>query len=186
MNIDTLLTGQGLMFLFFASAAILSGLLVVLLQNPLRAALSLVLNLFSIAGLYLSLNAYFLATVQVIVYAGAIMVLFLFVIMLLNLGQPGNTASYKGVRAISAFSFALGTAGLLGLIVFRGVLNTPLIKDPIVRGFTAGSVEGIGHALYDPKLPWLFTFEWTSVLLLIAVIGSVVLAGRRIDTGGSK
>ena len=179
MTLQAILSGQGLMFLFFAVAAIASGLLVVILQNPLRAALSLVINLFSVAGLYLSLNAYFLATVQVIVYAGAIMVLFLFVIMLLNMGQANLNTSYRGVRTIIAFSSAIGFGGLMSAVALKGQPNVMLPADAMVTGSSAGSVEGIGKVLYNPNLPWLFAFEWTSFLLLVAVIGAVVLAGKR-------
>lgn len=179
MTLQAILSGQGLMFLFFAVAAIASGLLVVILQNPLRAALSLVINLFSVAGLYLSLNAYFLATVQVIVYAGAIMVLFLFVIMLLNMGQANLNTSYRGVRTIAAFAAAIGLGGLTSAVAIKSGTSLMLPAESTVGGSTAGSVEGVGKVLYNPSLPWLFAFEWTSFLLLVAVIGAVVLAGKR-------
>jgi NADH-quinone oxidoreductase subunit J len=186
MTLQAILSGQGLMFLFFAVAAIASGLLVVVLQNPLRAALSLVINLFSVAGLYLSLNAYFLATVQVIVYAGAIMVLFLFVIMLLNMGQPNLTTSYKGLRTIIAFSTAVGLGGLMAAVAVKANQPVALPTEAPIGGFAPGSVEGIGRVLYNPALPWLFAFEWTSFLLLVAVIGAVVLAGRRQSSSEGK
>jgi NADH-quinone oxidoreductase subunit J len=179
MTLQAILSGQGLMFLFFAVAAIASGLLVVILQNPLRAALSLVINLFSVAGLYLSLNAYFLATVQVIVYAGAIMVLFLFVIMLLNMGQANLNTSYRGVRTVIAFASAFGLGGLMTAVALKGQSPVMLSAETLVNGSPAGSVEGVGKVLYNPSLPWLFAFEWTSFLLLVAVIGAVVLAGKR-------
>ncbi|MEY3602421.1 MAG: hypothetical protein RL169_1665 [Armatimonadota bacterium] len=179
MTLQAILSGQGLMFLFFAVAAVASGLLVVILQNPLRAALSLVINLFSVAGLYLSLNAYFLATVQVIVYAGAIMVLFLFVIMLLNMGQANLNTSYRGIRTILAFASAVGLGGLMSAVVIKGVAPLMLPAETMIGGATPGSVEGVGKVLYNPSLPWLFAFEWTSFLLLVAVIGAVVLAGKR-------
>lgn len=186
MTLQAILSGQGLMFLFFAVAAIASGLLVVILQNPLRAALSLVINLFSVAGLYLSLNAYFLATVQVIVYAGAIMVLFLFVIMLLNMGQANMHTSYRGVRTIAAFASAIGLGGLMSAVAIKGQAAVVLPAETMVNGSTAGSVEGVGKVLYNPSLPWLFAFEWTSFLLLVAVIGAVVLAGKRQQSSEGK
>lgn len=179
MTLQAILSGQGLMFLFFAVAAIASGLLVVILQNPLRAALSLVINLFSVAGLYLSLNAYFLATVQVIVYAGAIMVLFLFVIMLLNMGQANLKTSYTGLRTIIAFASAIGLGGLMVAIALKDKSPVYLPSEATLTGSSPGSVEGVGKVLYNPSLPWLFAFEWTSFLLLVAVIGAVVLAGKR-------
>lgn len=167
-----------LLFLPFAIGAILTALLVVLNSNPVRSALFLVLNLFCIAILYLLLNAYFLAAVQVIVYAGAIMVLFLFVIMLLNLGAPDRTPN----RLKSQLPLALLGGGALGgallWTIAKGVPLTPMAAEPVVKGHLLGTPHGIGLTLYDPALPWLFPFEVTSILLLIAVIGSVVLARR--------
>lgn len=184
MDIASLLTGQGLIFGVLALGALASAILVLLTANPLRSALFLVLNLFCIAGLYLTLNAYFLATVQVIVYAGAIMVLFLFVIMLLNLGAPDRSADRMRWQAPLAAAAGLVLAGILGTVLLRGVPSLPAVSENGPSGVPMGSVQGIGKELYDPSHPWLFPFEVTSVLLLIAVIGSVVLARKA--TGGAR
>lgn len=167
-----------LLFLIFALAAIATALLVVLNNNPVRSALFLVLNLFCIAVLYLLLNAYFLAAVQVIVYAGAIMVLFLFVIMLLNLGTPDKTPDRLKGQIPLALLGGLTLGGSLLWTISKGVPLTTMADEPTVKGHFLGTPHGIGLTLYNPELPWLFPFEVTSILLLIAVIGSVVLARR--------
>ena len=244
--LDALFSIQTLLFLTFAAGAVATAIALVLHPNPLRAGLFLVLNLFCVAVLYLLLNAYFLAAVQVIVYAGAIMVLFLFVIMLLNLGTPDRTADRLKWQTPVAVVAGLALASVFGGVIYFSVPYTPpasvdlsfakaeiqttnadgsitrrrrrgpsaqntggaggaaegqpasaapseagdvplvsVIQMPAV----SGTAEGVGRTLYDPAAPWLFPFEMTSILLLIAVIGSVVLAKRRIpgdETGASR
>ena len=197
-----------ILFLIVAALALVMALLVVLNPNPVRSALFLVVNLFCIAGLYLLLNAYFLSAVQVIVYTGAIMVLFLFVIMLLNLGSPDRSPNKLKAQAPIAILGGLLLAGTLVGAITKSTttLQTvpqheatkdakpiqaqmPLLMDapePMVGKDTLGSPQGIGKTLYDPKKPWLFPFEMTSILLLIAVIGSVVLARRSYGEEASK
>jgi NADH-quinone oxidoreductase subunit J len=154
----------------------------VLQNNPVRSALFLVLNLFCVAVLYLLLNAWFLATIQVLVYAGAIMVLFLFVIMLLNLRVAGPGRGSAQAAAADRRSRGLVLALLIGGMVLSPVQNPQVVRTPEeLRAIEhMGTVSGVGLNLYDPNQPWLFPFEVTSVLLLIAVIGSVVLAKRRL------
>jgi NADH-quinone oxidoreductase subunit J len=132
-----------------------------------------------LALFYLSLSAQFIAAVQVIVYAGAIMVLFLFTIMLLNLGGPGAMRERGGLQKPFAVGLALVFIGTLGL---AGALGTGLgrtLATPatLTQG---GTVQAIGVSLFDPNAPWLFAFELTSVLLLLGIVGSIVLAKRRI------
>jgi len=169
-------------FFVFAAGAVATALAMVLQNNPVRSALFLVLNLFCVAVLYLLLNAWFLATVQVLVYAGAIMVLFLFVIMLLNLGTPDRAVDrLKPQQPIAVL------AGLVLALVICGIVLSPIQNPQAMRTAQEvaaleqmGTVSGVGLNLYDPNQPWLFPFEVTSILLLIAVIGSVVLAKRRL------
>jgi NADH-quinone oxidoreductase subunit J len=175
-----------ILFLILAAIALAMALLVVLNPNPVRSALFLVLNLFCIAGLYLLLNAYFLSTVQVIVYTGAIMVLFLFVIMLLNLGTPDRTPNKLKGQAPLAILGGLLVAGALVWAITKGATGIALPAEPLVGEHALGTPHGIGKTLYSPKLPWLFPFELTSILLLIAVIGSVVLARRAYGEEVSK
>ncbi len=169
-------TGEMILFIIFGAAAIATALVMVLQTNPVRSALFLVLNLFCVAVLYLLLNAWFLAAVQVLVYTGAIMVLFLFVIMLLNLGTPDREADrLRPQQPIAVLS------GLVLALIIGGVVLSPLPNpSPTLRDDRLGTVEAIGRNLFDPAQPWLFPFEVTSILLLIAVIGSVVLAKRRL------
>jgi NADH-quinone oxidoreductase subunit J len=215
--ITDLLSWQVLLFLAFGTGALASAIAVVLYPNPVRSALLLVLNLFCVAVLYLLLNAYFLAAVQVIVYAGAIMVLFLFVIMLLNLGSPDRTPDRIKWQQPVAIGVGMIAAGVFSAVIFASVPAVPTVKErpesPVAAAAFAvqggesapasgppvgelpvqtlsdpilsdpermGTAEGIGKTLYNPALPWLFPFEVTSILLLIAVVGSVVLAKRRL------
>lgn len=200
-----------LLFLLFGVGALVTAVMVVLFPNPVRSALFLVLNLFSIAVLYLLLNAYFLAAVQVIVYAGAIMVLFLFVIMLLNLGTPDRSLDRLRWQQPAAIIVALVLAFLFGWTIYASVpavapataMSTPdatATVSPATPSYvesrpdpnslapltpdTMGTVSGVGRNLYDPNQAWLFPFEVTSILLLIAVIGSVVLAKKRFPGEG--
>jgi NADH-quinone oxidoreductase subunit J len=197
-----------LLFLLFGASALVTAVTMVLFPNPVRSALFLVLNLFCVAVLYLLLNAYFLATVQVIVYAGAIMVLFLFVIMLLNLGTPDRSVDKLRWQQPAAVCIAVVLTALFGAVIYQSVPadgpavvmlnpapniyaptseanpylttqkeNSELLRD--VTPDTMGTAVGVGQNLYNPNQPWLFPFEATSILLLIAVIGSVVLAKRR-------
>jgi NADH-quinone oxidoreductase subunit J len=169
-------------FLIFAAGAVGTALAMVLQNNPVRSALFLVLNLFCVAVLYLLLNAWFLATIQVLVYAGAIMVLFLFVIMLLNLGAPDRAVDRLKPQQPVAVLAGLVLALLIGGMVLSPVQNPQVVRTPEeLRAIEhMGTVSGVGLNLYDPNQPWLFPFEVTSILLLIAVIGSVVLAKRRL------
>jgi NADH-quinone oxidoreductase subunit J len=214
------LSAQVLFFLLFGVGALATCLVMVLNPNPVRSALFLVLNLFCVAVLYLLLNAYFLAVVQIIVYAGAIMVLFLFVIMLLNLGTPDRQRDRLQWQQPVAILGGLVLVGLFSATIYSSVPAVPerirgnsgpqrsvfaVADAPTAGGVvplrssdipsdsaavdaiplekpnpeTMGTVFNIGKTLYNPNEPWLFPFEITSVLLLVAVIGSVVLAGRR-------
>ena len=143
-------------------------------RNPVSSALWLVLNLFCIAGLYLTLNATFIAVVQVLVYAGAIMVLFLFVIMLLNLSAG------QGRRQ---FSFRLALAYVLGVIVLAqftyvlasgmGMLPDPV---PVAAAVASGSPTTLAKELFTR---YALLLEVIGLLLLAATIGAVVLARKR-------
>ncbi len=168
-----------LLFWILASLMILSAVFVVANRNPVRSALCLVLNMILLAIMYLSLSAQFIAVVQVIVYAGAIMVLFLFVIMLLNLGAPNALKEKGGMHSLIAVAAA---GAFLVLLSGAGAISTGLPAEQVTKKFLVdgGTIESIGLALYNPQLPWLFPFEVTSFLLLVAVVGAIVLAKRRI------
>lgn len=182
------LTADVIIFAHFAPGAILTAMMMVLHPNPMRAALFLVLNLFCVAVFYLVLNAWFLAAVQVLVYAGAIMVLFLFVIMLLNLGTPDRTVDRLRLQQPIAIVAGLLLVGVVGWTVLSqvSVPETALAAMRTAENQRMGTVESIGRTLFAPNLPWLFPFEVTSVLLLIAVIGAVVLARHRTKEEGEE
>ncbi len=166
-------------FWVLALLSIGSAILVVANRNPVRSALSLVVNFFVLAVLYLSLSAQFIAAVQIIVYAGAIMVLFLFVIMLLNLGAPEGLRESGGLQAPVALLLALI---FLGAITGAGAISAglgPVSATPQTLA-TGGTVRTVGLSLFNPSLPWLLPFELTSILLLVGAVGAIVLAKRRL------
>jgi NADH-quinone oxidoreductase subunit J len=166
----------------FVLAAIMSlggAIGVVASRNPVHAALGLIASLFGVAVLFVDLDAHFLAAVQVIVYAGAIVVLFLFVIMLLGVDRSEDlsTDPIAGQRplAIVAGVGILGTA-LATLFLTDRALDEVVIGTPSFVGPLSGgdeNVEVLGRALFTE---YLFAFEVTSVLLVIAIVGAVVLA----------
>jgi NADH-quinone oxidoreductase subunit J len=168
-------TGVAIAFWALAAVAVLCSLLVVTSRNPVASVLYLVVTFFCLAGLFVTLHSHFLAAIQVIVYAGAIMVLFLFVVMLLNLGTPQwfdvATTPFKAVALVLGIGFvaALAAAGLGDF--------EPSIAGPAagVSPDVLGSTEAIATALYSAYyLPVLVT----ALLLLVAMVGAVVLARR--------
>jgi NADH-quinone oxidoreductase subunit J len=173
------LTATQLLFWILALISVGSAIAVVANKNPVRSALFLVVNFFVLAIFYLTLSAQFIAAVQIIVYAGAIMVLFLFVIMLLNLGAPEALRERGGMAAPAAIVLALI---FLTVLSGAGAISSGLGASKATPAWLAssGTVETVGLTLFDPRNPWLFPFEVTSFLLLIGVVGAIVLAKRRI------
>ncbi len=163
-----------ILFLVVAIAATVSALLVVTRRNPVSSVLFLIVNFFCLAVLYLTLSAQFIAVIQIIVYAGAIMVLFLFVIMLLNLGDERRLTEQRSPRRWVAA--LLAAAVLAELVVGLGI---PLGGGPQTlhpSSAQMGTVESIGKALYTK---YLFPFEVTSALLLAALVGVIVLGKKK-------
>jgi NADH-quinone oxidoreductase subunit J len=162
-----------LLFYFAALIAVGSAILVVLNRNAVYSAIFLVLCFFSLAMIYLLLEAYFLAVLEIFIYAGAIMVLFLFVVMLLNLGREKALPHFmKFQRALSLMLVILFFFGVsLIMVDGSGELHQPTIK------FSSGSVYALGEALFTK---FLLPFEVASLLLLVALIGTVYLAKRKI------
>ncbi|HEX7070477.1 MAG TPA: NADH-quinone oxidoreductase subunit J [Rhodothermales bacterium] len=163
-----------ILFFVLAIVAIAAALGMLIARSPVVSALWLVLNLFCIAGLYLTLNAEFIAVVQVIVYAGAIMVLFLFVIMLLNLGE---------LPRLQTFDWKLGAAfivgvGILAVLVYVVASTLEILPGSLVASTDAntGSAPVLARELYTR---FALPFEIIGVLLLVATIGAVLLARRR-------
>ena len=168
------MTLESILFYSLAAVAIASALLVVTRRSPVISALYLILNFFCLAGLYLTLHAQFIAVIEIIVYAGAIMVLFVFVIMLLNLGDERKLAEGMSYKKAVAVGLA---AGLLTELIY--VIESSWIVLPASatnRGMEIGTVEYIGGQLFTG---YLFPFEVTSVLLLVAIVGAIVLAKKK-------
>ena len=161
------------LFLILGGVALVSGGLVVFQKHPLRSALWLIVNFFAVAGIYLLAHAEFIAAIQVIVYAGAIMVLFLFVIMLLNIRQP---EAEPKIPFIGQKLGGIVLAGFTGLILVYGVTRAVLTSGkPMAPGL--GNTETIARSLFTD---YLLPFEVTSVLLLVAIVGAVVLAKSKL------
>ncbi len=161
-------------FLIFAVFAVGCGISVVAQTHPISSALSLIGVMGSLAVIYLLLGAQFIAAAQVIVYAGAIMVLFLFVIMLLNAGQERISQGSHLARA-AGIPLLVALLGALSYTIYRVFPATTTVK---FGEYTGGTVENLGRALFTT---YLWPFEITSVLVLIAIVGAVVLAYRELD-----
>jgi NADH-quinone oxidoreductase subunit J len=168
-----------LMFWIFAGLAILGGAMCVTRRSAVNSALWLVLTLFALAALFVMLDAQFLGVLQVLVYAGAIMVLFLFVIMLLNLGRQAPQDIKGGMGKLVATLLAGGLG--LQLVAVAQLAPPEAIRLPPgsmqAMQREAGLVAVVGRSLYGD---YLVPFEITSVLLLAAIVGAVVLAKRKL------
>jgi NADH-quinone oxidoreductase subunit J len=168
-----------LLWWVFAALAVGGAVGMIIGRNPVASLLFLVLTFFSLAAIYVLLGAHFIAVTQVIVYAGAIMVLFLFVIMLLNLGHDYHSDVRHGLWVVVGFV----CAGVIGYVLSH-YLVAPRVRplegnvaniEAAVREL--GAVGAIAQPLFRD---YLVPFELTSILLLVAVIGAVLLAKRRI------
>jgi len=162
-----------ILFLVIAASAIATAVLMVTLRNPVMSAISLVANFFCIAVLYLLLQAQLLAVLQLVVYTGAIMVLVVFVIMLLNLGREEKLTEKYDFKKIAAVVVASGFALEMLFIIFS--MENPATEMAPGAG-ELGTIEGVGSALFGT---FLLPFEVTSILLLAGIIGAVVLARRK-------
>ncbi len=169
---------QPLFFYIFAFITLLSGIMVILARSAVHSALYLIICLFSVAGIFVVLDAEFLAAVQVLVYAGGIMILFLFVIMLVSLRQPlGKIRRFRKVHITASILLAMILTGILILIFFVNPNLTESPKDTSILKAEGGNLEAVGVGLYRY---YVLPFEVASVLLLVAMIGAVVFAKYRI------
>jgi NADH-quinone oxidoreductase subunit J len=164
------------LFIIFGLLAVAAALNLLLQRHPINSALSLVIVMMSLAVLYFSLGAEFLAAAQVIVYAGAIMVLFVFVVMLLNAGEEERT---EGSRIAKIAGFP-GAAAILCLLTFvfisvRRELGTTQVGGDLTNG--TSNIHDISRLLFTSQL---LPFEVTSILILIAILGAVVLARKEL------
>lgn len=161
-------------FYFFAALAVISALTVVLGRNPLYNVLALVVTIFSLSALFMQMEAYFVGVILLLVYAGAVMIFFLFVVMCLNL----NEASQLTLRQ-SRFRILGGLTGILLFIeIFiatKAFLAVPAASTPSIRG----TIETVGKLIFTE---YLLPFELTSFLLFIAIFGIVSLAQGTLDS----
>ena len=153
--------------------AVLSGVLVITRKNPVHSALALILTLLCVAGLYLMLYAPFVAGVQIILYVGGIMVLFLFVIMLVNLERSEKEKQFNQ-QWLPGILAALGLGPLFVVIYVKGRNAFPVTPPALPE---ANNTQQVGVLLYSN---YMFPFEIASLLLLVAIIGAVVMAKKRI------
>ncbi len=169
----SLMTPQFLFF-FLAIVAVAAALGMLIARNPVSSALWLIMNLFCVAGLYLTMNAQFLAVVQVLVYAGAIMVLFLFVIMLLNLAALPRLQDFNWKLGVA---FILGV-GLLAQLSFAIASSLDIIPEQssVEAAVITGSANEVARELFTR---FAMPLELIGILLLAATIGAVILARRR-------
>jgi NADH-quinone oxidoreductase subunit J len=160
-------------FYLLAGLAVLGGILVITRKNAVHSALALILTLLALAGLYLMLYAPFVAGVQIILYAGGIMVLFLFVIMLVNLehSEKEDQFNHQWVAGV------LAAAALGGLFLATYVKGQALFPQRVLQLPEQSNTQSVAVLLYGD---YMFSFEIASLLLLVAIIGAVVMAKRRI------
>jgi NADH-quinone oxidoreductase subunit J len=163
-----------ILFLAFAVIAVVCAINVVVQTHPISSALSLIGVMGSLAVLYLLLGAEFIAMAQVIVYAGAVMVLFIFVIMLLNAGAEARRGRSLAAQLLGVPGF-FGLLALLSYVILRLFPHARMVR---FGGFTGGTAKDVGQALFTR---YLLPFEVTSVLILIAIIGAIVLARKELE-----
>jgi NADH-quinone oxidoreductase subunit J len=169
----------GVVFILCAVVAVLGAVATIGFKSPLRCAVALLVHILALAGLYLTLHAHLIAAIQLIVYAGAVVVLFVFVIMLIGPSATGQPV-WRGVMVRTAAAAIMGLVG--AAIVFQiGDLDTERPAVPVCAPGDAaceqfGGVEALGRALYrDAAVP----FEIVSILLLVAIIGAIAVARGR-------
>ena len=157
-------------FYFLSTLSIYSAIMVLASRKPIHSLLYLTLTFFTMAGLYIMLNAQFLAVVHIIVYAGAIMVLFLFTVMLLNLNKEERSPKPAWVKILAVI-----TGGML-MIVLTGIFRTYDMSVTVDPSLTQiGLVKNLGKVLYEE---YLLPFELASILFLTAMVGAVLLAKK--------
>jgi len=160
-------------FYLLALLAVVSALLVITQRNPVHSALALIMTLLSLAGIYFMLYAPFMAGVQIVLYAGGIMVLFLFVIMLVNLEKAAIEERFN-----KQWLLATAVTGIMAVLIYvvfrRGYGSLPTT----IHNFTEGeNTQQVGNLLYGK---FMLPFEVMSVLLLVAIVGAVIMAKKRV------
>lgn len=167
---------ETVMFFVMAVSAVGSALMMITRRNPITCALYLILNFFCISGLYLLLKAQFIAIIQVLVYMGAIMVLFLFVIMLLHLNDESKFTEKFSYKKITAVLLSILLFCILGFTLYSGFSGK--FSTVSEKALEIGKAEYLGAELFTN---YSFPFELASFLLLAAIVGAVVLAKKKFD-----
>jgi NADH-quinone oxidoreductase subunit J len=172
-----------MLFYFFGALAVIASLLVVAQRNPVYSVLLLIVSFGALSGLYILLEAPFAAAIQIIVYAGAIMVLFLFVVMLLNAPHEDTNSDVRMHPLLRPGPMRFGAVLAVGLIaelawaLARSEPSSTFSRTPVT------SVQAIGRSLFTD---YAFQFEVTSVLILVAMVGAVLMARREEQPGGKR
>jgi len=165
------------LFLIFGLLAVAGALNLLFQRHPINSALSLVVVMMSLAVLYWSLGAEFLAAAQVIVYAGAIMVLFIFVVMLLNAGEEDRSSHGSNIAYIAGIP---GAAAIFCLLSFVFLSERKQLGNTTLGGYLTSAVSNISDISHTLFTSLLLPFEVTSILILVAILGAVVLARKEL------
>jgi NADH-quinone oxidoreductase subunit J len=165
------------LFLIFGLLAVAGALNLLFQRHPINSALSLVVVMMSLAVLYWSLGAEFLAAAQVIVYAGAIMVLFIFVVMLLNAGEEDRSSHGSKIAYIAGIP---GAAAIFCLLSFVFLSERKHLGSTALGGYLTSTVSNISEISHTLFTSLLLPFEVTSILILVAILGAVVLARKEL------
>ena len=166
-------TAEQVIFFAFAIPLVAAAIGVVAARSPMYAAMSLVASFFCLAGVYVLLTAHLIAFLQILVYAGAVMVLFLFVIMLLSLGDGHHEV--ERLKNLQWLGFVLGGGGLMALLAW--ISREVAGAEMAAVGPDFGTIKAVGRALFTT---YLLPFEATSLLLTVAIVGAVVVAKEKI------
>jgi NADH-quinone oxidoreductase subunit J len=163
---------EQIIFYLVAAIALISASYFVFAKNPLYAILSLIVTFFSIAGLYILLNAQFLGVIQVIVYAGAIMVLFLYILMMLNLNKEDESKKQNINKFVGIIAAGLLFVGILG--AYKGLSGKEVAGNV---DFSVGLTKNLGKLLFNE---YVLPFELASVLILAGIVGAVLIGKREL------
>jgi NADH-quinone oxidoreductase subunit J len=169
-------TFENVLTLIFGAIALISAIIMITRRNPISSALFLIVNFFCVSVMYLMLRSQFIAIIQVLVYAGAIMVLFLFVIMLLNLQDESKLTENVTYKKLSAVILGLLLFSCLGITSFFAFVGK--FKNISVSAENQGTIESVGQQLYSV---FTFPFELVSFILLAAIVGAIVLAQKKFE-----
>ena len=169
-------TFENILILFFSAAAVATAIIMITRRNPIKSVLFLVVNFFCISAIYLFLRAQFIAIINVIVYAGAIMVLFLFVIMLLNLQDESKLTENITYKKITAVLLAILLFSIFAITTYFGFISKYPAMNPSAEQL--GTIQNIGKELYTA---YSFPFEVVSFILVAAIVGAIVLAKKKFE-----